>query len=218
MWSCDPLSIRVNIVLLLWTLASLAILHSTFKPLPQLRGTIVGVATLLNAIFIPIEIESRSILEEHEIQISQIQFLPLLFHQSYLLCVQPNTWPYPLSPLYSLPFRGQEAGSWRKTEWENIFTKVFSKSTITKGRLLEYNLSVVELDIKCIIKIEVILNNNAFKWYWSDIMNQVAIICDVSQHVQFSCPMYCTWLLFWKHHWQLSITHWHISEFQCSTK
>ena len=120
--------------------------------------------------------------------------------------------------LHSLPFRGQEAGSWRKTEWENIFTKVFSKSTITKGRLLEYNLSVVELDIKCIIKIEVILNNNAFKWYWSDIMNQVAIICDVSQHVQFSCPMYCTWLLFWKHHWQLSITHWHISEFQCSTK
>ena len=126
--------------------------------------------------------------------------------------MQPNTWPYPLSPLYSLPFRGQEAGSWRKTEWENIFTKVFSKSTITKGRLLEYNLSVVELDIKCIIKIEVILNNNAFKWYWSDIMNHVAIICDVSQHVQFSCPMYCTWLLFWKHHWQLSITHWHISE------
>ena len=60
----------------MWTLASLAILHCKYDVLPQIRGTIVGAATLFNAIFIPIESRFRP--EEHEIQISQIQFLPLM--------------------------------------------------------------------------------------------------------------------------------------------
>ena len=74
-WFCG-IGLKVYTVHRVWTLASLAILHCTFKPLPQNMGTIVGVATLLNAIFIPIA--SRFRLEEHEIMISPIQFLPLV--------------------------------------------------------------------------------------------------------------------------------------------
>ena len=72
-------------------LASLAVLHCKYDLLPQ----IVGAATLLNAIFMPIETRYRH--EEHEIQISQIQFLPLMdtnpaLLQAYLLNIPSWDW------------------------------------------------------------------------------------------------------------------------------